>query len=388
MKPRIMFVDDEEKVLQGLKRMLHGSNEEWDLEFVSDVATAEEILLRGQVDLMVLDVRMPHKDGIEFLKELKSDDRTSNTEVIVVTGMQDSSLKRTALDLGAADLLHKPVDREELLARIRSVLRTKSYRMELEKKNVMLEEQIIISHKMEVVGLLAAGVAHDLNNILTAVIGYSQLVRQQLSADPAGSKMQGMVEKIVSVSTRAGRIVQQILKFSKETAAENELCRLTDIIQECVDMVKISMPKGIDVEFDDLTTRGMVEADSGQIYQVFMNLFINAIHAMDQEGLLKIEVTEAVDTCGTEGSEADGPYIRVEVSDSGTGMDRTTLEHIFDPLFTTKATEGTGLGLSVTQRIIKNHRGWIAVESQPGAGSRFTVWLPMADDTTETALFS
>jgi signal transduction histidine kinase len=385
MNPRIIFVDDEENVLQGLKRMLRGNNEKWDMEFVSDVARAEDILRGGQVDLLVLDVRMPEKDGIEFLKELKSDDRTRNTEVIVVTGMQDDNLKRTAIDLGAADLLHKPVDREELLARIRSVLRTQSYRIELEKKNVMLEQQIIVSHKMEVVGLLAAGVAHDLNNILTAIIGYSQLVRQQLSADPIGSKMQGMVEKIVSVSTRAGRIVQQILKFSKETATENEMCRLTDIIQECIDMVKISTPKGIEIELEVCTIRGLVEADSGQLYQVFMNLFINAIHAMGQEGLLKIEVTEATDACGIEGSNADGPYISVEVSDSGTGMDRNTLEHIFDPMFTTKATEGTGLGLSVTQRIIKNHRGCITVESQPGAGSRFTVFLPLADDAAGTA---
>ena len=340
---------------------------------------AEDILRGGKVDLLVVDVRMPEKDGIELLKELKSDDRTRDTEVIVVTGMHDDNLKRTALDLGAADLLHKPVDREELLARVRSVLRTRSYRMELEKKNVMLEQQIIVSHKMEVVGLLAAGVAHDLNNILTAVIGYSHLAHQQLSADPIGSKLQGMIEKIVSVSTRAGKIVQQILKFSKQTATENELCRVTDIIKECIEMVKMSMPQGIKVEFEDWATRDLIEANSGQIYQVFMNLFINAVHAMGEEGVLKIEVREvAANTSGIESIDSNGTYISVEVSDTGKGMDGKTLERIFDPLFTTKATEGTGLGLSVTQRIIQNHRGLISVTSEPGVGSTFTMRLPLA----------
>jgi signal transduction histidine kinase len=280
-------------------------------------------------------------------------------------------------------LLNKPVVREELTARLQGALRIKAYRAELEKKNLMLEKQLIQSQKMEVVGLLAAGVAHDLNNILTAIMGYADLVAQKFSSDAMDKGIVEMIKKIGVVSTRAGKITQQILKVSRQTAVSVESCALGAILQECMETLKMTISPGIRMAFDNQTADGHIDADSSQMYQVFMNLFINGVQAMGDAGVLTVRLSEAEPDTFFPGTIAidpitPGPYLKIEVSDSGQGMDEEIQKRIFDPLFTTKETKGTGLGLSVTQRIITNHKGYIMVESMPGKGSTFSVYMPAA----------
>ena len=379
MKERIMFVDDDPRLLAGLRRALGAQAGAWDIEFVTSAEKAEESLKIQPFDVLVVDVRMPGKSGLDLLRQMKSSDETRDIEVIVLTGLEGAEIKRKALDLGAYDFLNKPIVREEMIARLQGALRLKAYRAELEKKHALLEKQLIQSQKMEVVGLLAAGVAHDLNNILTVITGYADLAAQKYSLQTDTGIVE-MIRKIGAVSTRAGRITQQILKVSRQTASSVESCAMDAILEECMETLKIGMTPGVRIEFDNQATDACLEADSSQMYQVFMNLFINGVQAMGDAGVLSVRLSEGEADALFRGASplTPGRCLKVDVSDTGPGMNETTKQRIFDPLFTTKDSKGTGLGLSVTQRIVTNHGGFIAVESSPGKGSTFSVYMPVA----------
>ncbi|MCK5119806.1 MAG: response regulator [Candidatus Latescibacteria bacterium] len=379
MKRQILFVDDEPKVLQGLQRLLRDQTDEWDMTFASSAAEATEQLAQNDYDVALLDVNMPGKNGLELLTGIKADARTRDMEVVMLTGLRDQSLKSQALDLGAADLLNKPVLKEDLVARLNNALRMKSYHEKLHDQNVVLEQQVIRSQKMELVGVLAAGMAHDLNNILALIVGYSEITAFLL---PDDSKAREKLKQITRAGDRAGKIVQQILRFGKQTEAPCARCNLGPVIEECLELLRPALPKGVAVKWEGPETDRLVQADATEMYQVLMNLCINAGHAMKHGGVLRISLIETeldADSIPPDHEEIrPGSFLRLEVSDTGDGMDPTTAEHLFEPLFTTKGSQGgTGLGLSVVQRIVKNHGGLVTVESSRGEGTSFFVYLPL-----------
>jgi signal transduction histidine kinase len=378
MKKRILFVDDEPWVLNGLRRMLKEQAEAWDMNFTASAKQAAKLLAEADYDVLVLDIKMPDKNGLDLLSELKSDPRTRDTEVVVLTALNEHGLKRKALDLGATDLLNKPVHKEDLTARLNSVLRTKSYRDELKAHNAALEQQLIRSQKMEIIGALAAGVAHDLNNILTAINGYSEMATLNL---PPGSPIREDLAQIKVAGARATRMVQQLLKLSRPTEALRTMCDLGAVIDEVLDLLRGSISKGITIQWEGPQCSRLVQADPTQMYQVIMNLCINALQAMKPGGVLTISLCECQPSADSESPGQESPCVKLQISDTGHGMDAATLDHIFEPGFTTKASEGgTGLGLFVVQRIIRTHGGRITVESKPGEGTTFCVYLPCEDD--------
>jgi len=152
VKKRVLFVDDEPNVLSGLRRMLRDKAGEWEMAFAANADEADRLLAERPFDAAVLDVMMPGRSGLELLAEMKASPATRDVEVVILTGLQDRALKRRALDLGAADLLNKPVEKEDIIARLNSVLAMKSFREELQAKNAALEEELVRSQKMELVG--------------------------------------------------------------------------------------------------------------------------------------------------------------------------------------------------------------------------------------------
>jgi len=377
MKRKILLVDDEPSVLQGLKRMLRSEMGLWDLSFATSADEAWALLSTENFDTAVLDVKMPGKGGLELLSDIKSDPHTSDVETIVLTGLEDQDLKRRALDLGAADLLSKPVLKEDFIARINNALRTKSYRDELQNQNVELERQLLQSQKMEIIGMLAAGVAHDLNNMLSAIMLNTDLTSLLLTED---SEAKQSLNRVNIAGERAKKIVGQISKFSKRTKPSNQQCDLGSVINECIELLRSSLSKNVKIEWDDPEINCIIGVDETQIYQVLMNLGINAGHAMKDGGVLTFSLmkTELSPNSIPDDEVLDpGPFWKLEVSDTGDGMDQTTLRRIFEPLFTTKESSGgTGIGLAVVHRIVKGHGGFITVESEEGAGTIFSVYLP------------
>ncbi len=246
-----------------------------------------------------------------------------------------------------------------------------------------LETQLFQAQKMETLGTLAGGIAHDFNNLLTGIIGYHELAADSVPEDhPA----RFCLNEARNASLRARELVEQILTFGRQSAAtEHGPIDLSLVIEEARRFLRATLPANITIDLQLARHTGTVLADATQIHQVILNLGSNAAHAMRHHGgTLRITLERAVFTpelVVTLGSSPAANYVRLSVTDTGHGMDESTRRRIFDPFFTTKNTrEGTGLGLAVVHGIVRSHRGAIDVESSPGRGSAFHVYLPCAED--------
>ncbi|MCP4543843.1 MAG: response regulator [Chloroflexi bacterium] len=381
MKKRILFIDDEPKVLQGLQRALRSQTDAWDMVYVADVAKAGELLNQDRYDAVVLDVKMPGKNGLEVLSEIKANSYTRDIEVIMLTGLQDQGLKRRAIDLGATDLLNKPVLKEDLVARLNSVLAMKAYRDELYARNEELEQQLLQSQRMELIGILASEVVYYLNGIISTIVMDSEFIAQFLTDD---TEVQKNLHQIKDSGQHARKILKQINRFSGKVQVKRELFGLALVVDGCLELLRFHISGGIVVEWDEPVTECLVRADKTQMYQMVMNFCVNAVHAMEKGGVLTISLTE-VELDPNSVPPADRkrvyptPYVRLSVTDTGCGIDPDMLECIFEPLFTIQETQANPrLGLSVAQRIVEDHGGIITVESTPGQGTTFFVYLPVA----------
>ena len=245
-----------------------------------------------------------------------------------------------------------------------------------------LESQLRQSQKMEALGTLAGGVAHDFNNILSAVLGYSELGMQDRSAQEGG--LHAKFKAIHSAGQRAKELVDQILAFSRMQEKVQAPVNMTHIVREVVKLLKSSLPADIEIAVL-LSSKRTVLGDGTQLHQVIMNLCTNAYHAMLESGgrlTIRLDDVDIEETVPPPGLHLPpGPYICLTVSDTGSGIPHAILPKIFDPYFTTKKKgKGTGLGLAVVHGIVKRHQGDITVTSQPGAGSEFCVYLPACEE--------
>jgi two-component system cell cycle sensor histidine kinase/response regulator CckA len=232
------------------------------------------------------------------------------------------------------------------------------------------------SQKMEAVGRLAGGIAHDFNNLMMVVIGHSQRLLQQLATHPARREL----EMISQAGMRAAALTKKLLTFSRRQVFEPKELPVNQAIREMEDILQRLIGEHIQMVVVLHPNTGHALVDPVQLEQIVMNLVLNARDAMPDGGLLNIE-TDYVDMdeqfVRAHPGSTTGPYVKIAVQDAGCGMDPEMLSHIFEPFFTTKGPDkGTGLGLATVYGIVKQSQGYIDVASQPGRGSRFTVYLP------------
>ncbi|MHB8844091.1 MAG: c-type heme family protein [Nitrospirota bacterium] len=245
-------------------------------------------------------------------------------------------------------------------------------------ERLKLEDQLRQAQKMEAVGLLAGGVAHDFNNVLTAIIGYGNLLQMKMEpADP----LRSYAEHILTTSQRAAQLTQSLLTFSRKQAVNLLPLELNSTVLRVEKLLKRLIREDIDLRTELAVGDAMVLADSIQLEQVLMNLVTNARDAMPEGGTLTISTSFAtIDAAFVvdHGYGQTGPYIKLTIADTGAGMDDRTKARIFEPFFTTKEMgKGTGLGLATVYGIIKQHKGFIDVNSAPGAGTAFHLYLPL-----------
>ena len=251
-----------------------------------------------------------------------------------------------------------------------------------ETERVSLESQLRESQKMQAIGTLAGGIAHDFNNIIGTILGNVELAHDDAGANPG---LQQCLAEIRKAGIRARDLVQQILSFSRRQPTALRLIEPGAVAGEVVRLLRSTLPARVEVEARVASDTGNILADITQIEQVLLNLCVNAEQAMaGRAGRIDIDVRTAVldgVALRTVSDQlAPGPFVVFSVSDTGHGMDHATRERIFEPFFTTKPVgQGTGLGLAVADGIVRAHQGVIAVTSEPGKGSRFDVYLPVAE---------
>ncbi len=249
-----------------------------------------------------------------------------------------------------------------------------------------LEQQLRQAAQMEAIGRLAGGVAHDFNNLLTAMIGYSNVLLQQMAQD---NPYRDKVVQITYAAERAAGLTRQLLAFGRKQVLDVKVLDLNPVIANFQKMLRRLVGEDVDLTTVLLPSVARVKADRSQIEQILMNLSVNARDAMPRGGSLTLSTREVI--LDTEYARihphvAPGPYVVFSVSDTGTGMDLDTVSQIFDPFFTTKEEgKGTGLGLSTVYGIVKQHQGHVSVDSEPGQGTTFHVYLPMCSEAPDEA---
>ncbi len=254
-----------------------------------------------------------------------------------------------------------------------------SRRKQIEEERTQLESRLQQAQKMEAIGTLAGGIAHDFNNILSPIFGYSEMI---MADTPVGGETYYRLNEILTAAKRAKALVKQILTFSRQGALERRPMQIHFVVSEALKLLRASIPATIEIRLN-IQKSGIILADIAQMHQVIMNLCTFAYQAMREKGgLLEVSLAAVQISPGELTGSPEpvpGPYVELRVRDNGCGMERAVRERIFEPYFSLpfkERGEGAGLGLSVVHGIVKNHGGHIVVDSEPGQGTTFSVYLP------------
>lgn len=278
-------------------------------------------------------------------------------------------------------------DKNEAILEIQSVGRDITDKKNAEEDRKKMEAQLIQSQKMESIGTLAGGIAHDFNNILSPIVGHSEMLMEDL---PENSPLRSGIRDIYTAALRARDLVRQILTFSRRDKLEPRLIQLEPVAKDALKLIRATIPKTIQIEHYFEPGCGLVQADPTQIHQIVMNLATNAFHVVDEHtGRIVVSLSGSripngsFPPPGLEGKQ----LVCLAVADNGPGMTQEVLDRIFEPFFTTKERgKGTGMGLSVVHGIVKSLDGMIDVDSSPGKGTEFRVYLPVASGISEIRL--
>jgi len=272
------------------------------------------------------------------------------------------------------------IEKEGRIVGILAMMRDITARKQVEEEKEKLQAQLVQAQKLEALGTLAGGIAHDFNNILTAILGYTGMVRENL---PNQDRLRADLDQVLKAGERAKNLVQQILAFSRQAEQECQPVQVHLIVNEALKLLRASIPRTIDIRHNICPRNTTILADPTKIHQVLMNLCTNSYHAMRESGgvlevrLETVEIDADLNKIHPEPEE--GAYLRLTVSDTGCGMDPATQSRIFEPYFSTRhKEEGTGLGLAVVHGIVTSLGGVITVQSTLGSGSTFHVYFPLS----------
>jgi len=304
-----------------------------------------------------------------------------------ITAMLDAVIRRGGRSLGTLCFEHvdRPHHWEEdeisfacqLADQMALTVSNREYR-QVEREKLQIEEQYYQAQKVESIGRLAGGVAHDLNNLLSPILGYAEMLREDM---PNDDRNIGAVNEILNAGIKARDLISQLLAFSRKQTLELKRIDVNKVLESFSGLLRRTIREDIEIKYYLASTPLTVMADVRQLEQVIMNIAVNAADAMPNGGELSIETTRAVldeEYATMHKGTKPGEYLLLTFSDTGFGMDGDTLENVFEPFFSTKGEQGTGLGLATVYGIVKQHDGNIWVYSEPGRGTTFKIYLPLA----------
>jgi DNA-binding response OmpR family regulator len=377
-----------------MKKILVISPENGALNSISDVLT--DVVPDGRVifarsgteglenakaefpEMVLLDFGIEGMDRYQLCKKLKSGHGTKRIPVLMMTDtLLDDKCYRLGLEAGADGFLRKPIDKSELSAQVNMVLRVNR----LEKEKGKLKQRLRQAHKMEAIGTLAGGIAHEFNNILFPIIGYTEMCMYDV---PENSKTQKNLAAVLKAADRAKDLIQQIQNFGATEGSQRKKLKIQYIVKESLKLLRASLPSTIDMRQDIDKTCGPVSADPSEIQQIIMNLCANAYRAMEEKGGVMEFTLSEMPPCSrnflSEVGLDSGSYLKLTVIAKGPGLEHAEARYIFDPhRRNSHQDDGAETGLGMVYDIVHGYGGKVHVEPIPNQGITIDIYLPLID---------
>ena len=375
MRPlRVLFVEDSAEDAELMLRALKAGSFDPVHERVETPAALRSALEGGTWDVVLSDYYLPELEAPAALALVR--ERAPDTPFLVVSGSMGEDTAVAAMKSGAVDYIMK--DRLQRLApAVERAIEDAAVRRDRRR----LEQQLLASQRLEAVGRLAGGVAHDFNNVLTAVLGSTELL---ILDTPPGAAKREELDIIREAATRAQDLIRQLLAFSARQALKPVVLDLNHLVKNVGKMLRRLIGENIQFTTEPAADLDAVCADPGQLEQVLVNLAVNARDAMPQGGRLTVATGNLHVAEGAAVAVPPGHYVVLRVTDTATGMDAATMERAFEPFFTTKPKgKGTGLGLATVYGIVRQSGGHVEVESAPSSGTTFRVYLPRVAEAAD-----
>jgi signal transduction histidine kinase len=411
----ILLVDDQPAKLLSYEVVLQELGE--NLIKARSGREALEKLLQNDVAVILVDVCMPEQDGFELVAMIREHPRFQKTAIIFVSAVMMAEPDRLrGYEAGAVDYISVPIVPEVLRAKVRVFVELHRKTRELERLNAQLEQrvrertaeleassvelvalneqlehrieertrereealaQLFEAQKLDTIGQLTGGVAHDFNNLLMAALGSLNLLKKRMAPD---DRNMFLLDNAIQAAQRGSALTQRLLAFARRQELKPEAVDIAQLIDDIKELVQRAVGPGVKLESEAPPNLPPVLADANQLELALLNLYVNARDAMPAGGAVKVTISEH-EAGQDQGPAALGPgrYIRLVISDTGTGMDKETLTRATEPFFTTKGVgKGTGLGLSMVQGLAAQSGGLFELKSTVGAGTEATLWLPVA----------
>ena len=322
---------------------------------------------------------LPLSDHLKFTEPKDCDLDVPDGETIKFSAVVNPGTKRERLISGSLSMLTIRRRRYRTM-----ICRDVTEETRLAKEKAELAEQLLHSQRLESLGILAGGVAHDFNNYIHAILGHVDVIN--LMHPPENAEQARHLDKIAAIAEQAGKLTSELLGFARKGRYKVEKLQLATLLGDLMEMIGPQKLQGVDTEFDFPEGDFAISADKVQIHQVMINITLNAIDAMRDnppERPRKLRLAFGLEAASPLAAapppefKREGEYLFIAISDTGCGMDETTRKRIFEPFFTTKPIgAGTGMGLAMAYGTVSNHRGWIQLASKPGEGSTFVLFLP------------
>ena len=412
-RARILIVDDEPANISLLQYILQAAGYE-DLRSTTDPRQVVSIFREFQPDLVLLDLMMPHLSGFEIMRRLDGEITSGDcVPILVLTADVSATTKHAALQAGASDFLTKPFDQIEVLLRIRHLLQIRTQHLQLSRQNDSLEDavrartaelsttlgqlqetvsqlrdtqqQVIQHERMSALGSMAAGLAHDFNNSLSLILGYSELLMSDLSDTPYGTRSDEYLGTVITAAQDAAKMFNRLRGFYRQADHEQEF-RPVNINQVTEQAVALTKPRWHGQALGQGATIAvrtalppklpLLLADAAELREMLTNLIFNAVDAMPNGGTITLSARHEPTVTEEAGASGEGEMV-LEVTDTGLGMDEDTRRRCLEPFFTTKGKQGTGLGLAMVYGTMQRHGGSIDLRSTPGVGTTFELRIPI-----------
>ncbi|HTS17874.1 MAG TPA: response regulator [Verrucomicrobiae bacterium] len=389
-KPTLLIVDDEPGPRESLRIVFR---DRYNCVIATCGREGIEYARSHAVDAAVLDIKMPDLSGVDVLRELKEID--PDIECVMLTGYETIETARAAVRYGAADYLNKPFDvfsvrevLEKCVKRRREKLTSEENFRTLEQTNEQLGAELAQLSRAVEAGVLSAGVVHEMNNPLAIIAGYADLLGRDLASLNVGDQetSKQVKQRLASIQREIDRckdIARRFLNFSRGQAAAQELIGGRKLVEDAASLIKAHPSnRRAEIKFMTGDPEPTLKVNPAEILQVLINLGVNALHAMNGGGTLEISAMVATSIPSEIAFRPDSfdpqkPMAKLIVTDTGAGIARENISKIFQPYFTSKK-EGTGLGLAIACELVARYGGAIDVQSTVGAGTTFTVYLPLA----------